>query len=129
MFMPKGTKQAKEATINDVLAAINTFANNTEQRFRDVEEGLTTVNREQTKQHIALFDVKSALHQADARLNSLPTKDYLDEKIGSLRGDITGEQKVTREAIRKVVKALERKKIFQVEEAKSILKLVSFQPE
>ena len=125
--MPKGTKQPKEASIHDVLIAIHAFANDTERRLSDIDGELSDLKHHQTKQDISLFDLKTALFKANARLNTLPTKDYLDEKIGSLRGDITSEQKMMREAIKKTVQSLERKKVFQPAEAKSILQLVEFQ--
>ncbi len=141
------TAQEPSASYQDILKAINGFADemegrfvnvneqfdylkkNLKERFNDLEDDLTTVKQEQTRQDVVLFEIKTALFKMNSRLQVLPTKDYLDEKIGSVRGDITGKQKNTYEALKKVVKILERKKVVEPDEAKTILKLVEFQPE
>lgn len=112
--MSKGKKQFQEPTIGDVLAAINSFAS-------DIESELSSIK---VRHSLDILEIKSALSKVNTRLNTLPTKDYIDEKLSDLRGDIVIGQKLNNKAVALVVKSLERKKVFQANEAKAILKLV-----
>lgn len=60
----------QEPTIGDVLEAINEFAGHTEKRFDGIETRLTGVEKRLTSVEATMV-----------------TKDYLDEKLGELRGE------------------------------------------
>ncbi len=57
----------KKVTTNEILKAVNNFTTHVEKRFNGVEKRLGTV---------------------ESVLPKLVTKDYLDEKLADLRGDI-----------------------------------------
>ncbi len=66
----------EEPTIKDVLDAISEFAGNTDQRFDNLENRLS--NLEERTEKIKI------------KLPGLVTKDYLDDKLGDLRGEMIG---------------------------------------
>lgn len=61
----------KEATNNEILEAINDFSTKVDERFSGIENDISGIKGE-------IVGIK----------NTMVTKDYLDEKIADLRGDL-----------------------------------------
>lgn len=86
--------------LDDTLMAVNEFSTDTEKRFKKVDKRLSKIEA------------------------TMVTKDYLDQKLGSLRGDLTvlirkGDKKLktlTRTLYqRKVISQTNKRKIFSME--------------
>jgi hypothetical protein len=92
--------------VQDVLEAINTFSDHTEEHFKKLKQ--------EFKQDLAKLETK------------IVTKDYLDEKLADLRGDLVV---LTRKEDRKflsLVGILQNKKIISEAESKMIFAMEPF---
>jgi len=65
--MAKTIDNQHSATINDVLEVVNTFADETHREFSNIKGEISEIKGKMTK---------------------VVTKDYLDEKMSDLRGDL-----------------------------------------
>ncbi|MCL5667150.1 MAG: hypothetical protein M1383_05275 [Patescibacteria group bacterium] len=95
--MPKN-----EPTISDVLEAVQVFSNKVEKRFDGLESRVTKIEQ------------------------NMVTKDYLDEKLLDLKGDLTVLIKKEDRKLLALVSVLEKNKIISTKEAKDILSLEPF---
>ena len=93
---------ANEPTIKDVLEAINTFSSDVEKRFEDVDKRFNRIE---------------AL---------MVTKDYLDEKMADLRGDMVVLTRKEDTKLLELIKILKNKKIISVDDEKRLLKMEPF---
>ena len=100
--MNEPTNQDLLNVINDVLSAVNTFAQHTEDRFTGIENRL---NRVET---------------------TMVTKDYLDEKLGDLRGDLTVVMRKEDRKLTTLVEELVKYKVLPMESAQHILSMEPF---
>ncbi len=93
----------KEANIKDVLEAINNFSSDVDRQFSDVNNQFSEINKRFTK-------IESLM----------VTKDYLDEKIADLRGDLVVLVRKEDSKLKKLVDVLTKKKIISKDDAKQI---------
>lgn len=78
--------QPEDITLADILSAINGFANATEQRFTKIETTITTLA---TKKDLESLATKQELQEEIGKLKvKMVTKDYLDDKLSELQGDL-----------------------------------------
>jgi len=98
-----------EESQSEILEAINNFANNTEQRFQNIESDLSTVKSN-------LSTVKS----------TMVTKDYLDDKLTDLRGDLVIVLRKEDTKLKTLMNVLKNKNIISEEEVKIINALEPF---
>ncbi|MFA5188484.1 MAG: hypothetical protein WC460_03940 [Patescibacteria group bacterium] len=92
----------KEVSNQEILESINDFANQTEKRFDGVE---------------------SRLNKIEA---TMVTKDYLDDKLADLRGDLTVLMRKEDTKVRALVDILKERKIITDEDVKKILSMEPF---
>lgn len=75
-----------EVSNKDILTALNVFANSIEQRFVLIEQRLDRIEQR-------LDSIEARLDHMETRMNkveaTMVTKDYLDDKLGDLRGNLT----------------------------------------
>ena len=93
---------AKESTIYEVLSAVNEFATNVEGRFNKIDKRLTKIE------------------------STMVTKEYLDEKLSDLRGDLTILIRKEDTKLKTVIDILFEKKIFTEADKKRVLTLEPF---
>lgn len=89
---------SKEITNKELLEAIQTFSGETDKRFNKLEK----------------------------KVASLPTKNYLDEKISDLRGDLVVLLRKEDVKVKKLVSILKKRKLLSDQEAESILSTEPF---
>ena len=94
-----------EPTISDVLDAVNKFANNVEQRFNGVESDIKDMKR---------------------TLTTLVTRDYLDEKLGDLRGDMVVLMRKEDSKLRQLVNILHEKNLLDDQDVKRLVTMDPF---
>ena len=70
----------QETTNNDILEAINNFSNDTEKRFDGIDKRFDGVEKRLTRIEAEMV-----------------TKEYLDDKLSDLRGDLTAKLKMENE--------------------------------
>jgi archaellum component FlaC len=105
-----------EPTIGDVLSAINEFATSVENRFQGIEGKFESID--------------TKLDGIDKRLNKVEalmvTKDYLDDKLADLRGDLVVLTRKEDAKLITLVGMLTEKNIISVEDAKKIMSMEPF---
>ncbi len=135
------TSQPDEPTIQDVLTAINAFSTHVDATMA-TKDDVAAIDRRLTRVESTMA-TKDDLTAIDSRLKKVEstmatkgdlaklevkmvTKDYLDDKLFDLKGDLVvmirkGDRKTTA-----IVELLNKKKVFTNTEAKSILRLEPF---
>lgn len=92
----------QQPTNQDILTAINTFATDTEHRFQDLETDVEKIKSE------------------------MVTKDYLDEKLSDLRGDLVVLVRKEDRKLTALVGVLKEKSVITPNEAQQVLMLEPF---
>ncbi len=98
-----------EATIQDVLDAVVSFAENTENRFNKVEAEIGGIKTEITS-------IKS----------QMVTKSYLDDKLADLRGDLVTLTRKEDTKLKATVNILADKKVLSKDDTKKIFSMEPF---
>jgi len=119
-------KQPKKPTttelltaIQDVLVAVNNFASYTEQRFQGIDQRFAGIDRRFDK-------FENDVSGINSKLFAMVTKDYLDEKLANLRGDLVSLTRKEDNKLKFVVTTLRHKKVFTDHNTKQILALEPF---
>jgi archaellum component FlaC len=130
--MPK-----KEATINDVLTAINTFSAQVDNRFERVEKRLDGVEKRLDGVEKRLDGVEKRLDNVENRLDrvedridqiegTMVTKEYLDNALIDVRADFISHIKAKDKKVDTLIDILREKKVITSQESKKILAAESF---
>ena len=110
-----------EPTNQDILSAINTFAQHTEERFTGIENRLFGVENKLSGVENKLSGVEQRLSGVEQRLTTVETtmvtKDYLDEKLGDLRGDMVVLMRKEDRKLTALVEELVKYKVLPLESA------------
>ena len=80
------TQQKNQVTNQDILTSINDFSTTIDQKFNKVDQSFNKIDQrlEKIEKHLSKHDKRFV------KIESLMvTKDYLDEKMAKLRGDLT----------------------------------------
>ncbi|MFA5317924.1 MAG: hypothetical protein WC323_00395 [Patescibacteria group bacterium] len=91
-----------EKSNNELMEVINTFAANTENRFQGMEKEIIAIKA------------------------TMVTKDYLDDKLSDLKGDLVVLMRKEDAKLCGLVDLLKNKKVISEEEAKNILAMQPF---
>lgn len=112
-----------EPTNMEILEAISSFSDRVDERFDKIEGRLDGVEGR-------LDGVEGKLDGVEGRLNKVEalmvTKDYLDEKMSDLKGDIVVLMRKEDVKLKTLVEILQNKKILSADDAKKILSLEPF---
>ena len=92
----------KETSKNEILEAINEFSNRVDEKFVKVDERLDKIK------------------------STMVTKDYLDDKLADLRGDLVVLMRKEDTKMIKLVEILKRRAIITEAEEKEILSMEQF---
>ncbi len=110
--LEKSTDQrfsALETKTDNILTAINDFATDTEKRFQGIENRFGTMETKVTR--------------IDA---TMVTKDYLDDKLADLRGDLVVIVRKEDTKVSALLKLLQAKKLLSPKETGKILSMEPF---
>ena len=99
----------KEPTNADILTAINEFATHTKERFQGLENRMGTL------------ETKVARIEA-----TMVTKDYLDDKLADLRGDLVVLLRKEDTKVRALLELLHAKKLLSSAEVGKIIRMEPF---
>jgi len=100
--MTSNSSQANEPTNKEILDAINTYASGEEQRFNKLETELTAIKA------------------------NMVTKEYLDDKLADLKGDIIVVIRKEDRKLAVLVDVLYERRVISDEDKKKILSLEPF---
>ena len=99
----------KDASKNEILGAINEFSSRVDERFDKVDER---------------FDnLEGRVGKIEA---TMVTKDYLDDKLADLRGDLVVLMRKEDTKVVKLIEILKRRKVITEIEEKEILSMEPF---
>ncbi len=96
---------SKEPNNKEILEAINVFSSDNDKQ---------------------LHSIKNKLQKIENKTNALPTKDYLDEKLMNLRGDLIVLMRKEDTKLKELVKILKDKKVITTDEKKRVLSMEPF---
>jgi len=106
----------KEPTSREILEAIHAFAESVDERFNKIDERLDKTDER--------------LDNLDGRVNKIGsqmvTKDYLDDKLVDLRGDLVVMLRKEDTKMSRLVEILMKKSLISEEETKAILSMEPF---
>ncbi len=102
----------KEPTSREILSAINAFSTNVNERFEKIDERFEKIDER--------------FEKAEGKMTTLVTKDYLDEKMADLRGDLVVLMRKEDTKLLKLVDILKNRKVISESEEKQILSLEPF---
>jgi len=106
----------KEASKNEILEAVNEFSSKVDERFDKVDERFDNLEGE-------IGSIKGEIGSIKA---TMVTKDYLDEKMADLRGDLVVLMRKEDTKVVKLIEILKRRKIITEIEEKEILSMEPF---
>mgnify|MGYP001590875897 CR=1 FL=1 len=92
----------QESTISDVLEAVNTLSTHMDQKFAGIDQKFAKIEA------------------------TMVTKDYLDEKLGDLRGDLTVLMRKEDHKLHELIGILETKQVLTPAEVKHLFSLEPF---
>jgi hypothetical protein len=103
-------------TVQDVLSTVNAFSTHVDKRFDGVEGRLDKVEGRLDKVEGRLTKIES----------TMVTKDYLDEKLSDLKGDLVVLVRKEDRKLASLIDVLIRKSVISTDDAKHILALEPF---
>ncbi|MBI2416179.1 MAG: hypothetical protein HYV33_06000 [Candidatus Kerfeldbacteria bacterium] len=107
---------ANEPTIKDVLVAMSDFSSHVDQRFDRLENRMDRMEGRQD-------NMEGRLDKIEA---TMVTKDYLDDKLADLKGDLTVLIRKEDHKMTALVKLLHHKQILSEQEADQIFAMEPF---
>ena len=107
--MAKTINNQQSATADDVLAAVNTFADETHQEFSNIKGEISGIKGE-------IISIKA----------TMVTKDYLDEKMSDLRGDLVVMMRKEDTKLKTLVGVLKEKSVLDSSDVKRIYSMEPF---
>lgn len=99
----------KEATNNEILEAINIFAEHTEERFQKIEQ-----------------DIGSMKSDIGSMKALMVTKDYLDEKVNEMRGDLVSVINQEDKKFQTLIMIMRNRELLTFDDEKVILSMKPF---
>lgn len=136
-----------QPTNQDILESINDFANNVEERFNGIETDITIIKNDvstldsrmdkfESRMETFEFSMdkfdsrmekfEDRLFNVEARFPKIVTKEYLDEKIYDLRGDLIHLTRKEDTKLLKLIEILERKNIISHIDANQVQTMEPF---
>lgn len=115
----------KETTTHEILEAINDFFHHIDGKFNDIDKRFDGIDNR-------LDGIDNRLDGVDGRLNKIEatmvTKDYLDDKLADLRGDMVVLMRKEDTKLKKLVDILGKRKVLSEDESNEILGMEPFAP-
>lgn len=105
----KTNYMAKEITKKDILNAINAFSSATDKRFEGIDKRFEGIDKRLTKIEATMV-----------------TKDYLDDKMSDLRGDLMVLIRKEDVKMKKLIEILSKRKLLSNKEVEEILSMEPF---
>jgi hypothetical protein len=102
----------REITHEEILEAINVFASNIENRFSVVDQRFE--------------GIETHFNRIESTMATMVTKDYLDEKLSDLRGDLVVLTRKEDTKVKTLIDILFAKGIISQEDKKQILAMEPF---
>ena len=121
--MAKTINNQHGATINEVLEVINVFADKTENRFDKIDGEISGIKGEVSGIKGEVSGIKGEVSSIKA---TMVTKDYLDEKMSDLRGDLVVMMRKEDTKLKTLVGVLKEKEVLDSNDVKKIYSMEPF---
>lgn len=119
-----------EPTNQDIIEVLHEFSNKVDARFESMDTRFDKMDGRMDKMDSRLDMVEGRLDKIDGRLNTIEatmvTKDYLDEKLADLRGDLVVLTRKEDTKLKKLVDVLHHRNLISTEEKQDILSMEPF---
>lgn len=99
----------KETSNKEILEAINVFSSDTDKRFDGIDKRFDGIDTRLTKVEATMV-----------------TKDYLDEKLSDLRGDLVILTRKEDLKVKKLIEILQKHKVINKKEVKELMSMEPF---
>ena len=113
----------KEISNSDILEAIDIFATNVDERFKGIDEKFKGIDER-------FNGIDERFNGIDGRLDRIEsqmvTKDYLDDKLADLRGDLVVLMRKEDTKLKTLVEILLQRKLLSPKDVKRIVSLEPF---
>ncbi|MBI4779398.1 hypothetical protein HY797_03020 [Candidatus Falkowbacteria bacterium] len=106
----------KETSKNEILEAINEFSTKVDERFDKVDERFDKVDERFNRLEGRVGKIEAGM----------VTKDYLDDKLADLRGDLVVLMRKEDTKMVKLIEILKRRAVITAAEEKEILSMEPF---
>ena len=121
--MNKDNKYSNNTTTDEILEAVNVFANKTEERFSKLEDDVGEIK-------VQIGSIETRVGSIETRVGSIETrmvtKDYLDDKLADLRGDLVVLMRKEDVKFEALLKTLLKREVLSIDEINNILALEPF---
>ena len=105
-----------EPTTTDILEAIHSFSSDVDEKFMKIDKRFEKIDKRFEKIETDVKIIKS----------TMVTKDYLDEKLSDLRGDLTVLIRKEDNKVKELVNILVKKKVMSEKEKEKLFKMEPF---
>ena|SRR3989338_5539156 len=105
-----------EPTNQDILEAINNFSTDVDRRFDGIDKRFVGIDKRFEKIEGDISTIKS----------TMVTKDYLDDKLADLRGDLVVMMRKEDTKVRMLIDILHEKKLLNEQDRNRILSMEPF---
>ncbi|MDP2693029.1 MAG: hypothetical protein Q8O88_05315 [bacterium] len=112
-----------EPTTTDILEVLHDFSSNMDKRFNKIDERFDKVDERFDKVDKRFDKVENNIKIIKS---TMVTKDYLDEKLGDLRGDLTVLIRKEDNKVKELVNILVKKKVMSKTEQEKLFKMEPF---
>src|SRR3989344_3717478 len=123
VMVNNATNNQHSATLDEVLEAVNFFADKTERRFDYLEGEISGIKGE-------ISGIKGEISGINGEIKGIKeiivTKDYLDEKMSDLRGDLVVMMRKEDTKLMTLVGVLASKKVLDNKDVRKIYALEPF---
>ena len=124
------TNNQHSATLDEVLEAVNFFADKTERRFDYLEGEISGIKGEISGIKGEISGIKGEISGINGEIKGIKeiivTKDYLDEKMSDLRGDLVVMMRKEDTKLMTLVGVLASKKVLDNKDVRKIYALEPF---
>jgi len=135
--MNKDNKYSNNTTTDEILEAVNVFANKTEERFSKLEDDVGEIKVQIGSIETRVGSIETRVGSIETRVGSIETrvgsietrmvtKDYLDDKLADLRGDLVVLMRKEDVKFEALLKTLLKREVLSIDEINNILALEPF---
>jgi len=128
--MAKTINNQQSATADDVLAAVNTFADETHQEFSNIKGEISGIKGDISGINGEISGIKGDISGIKGEIigikATMVTKDYLDEKMSDLRGDLVVMMRKEDTKLKTLVGVLKEKSVLDSSDVKRIYSMEPF---
>ena len=110
------SKKHNKITNEDILTAINAFSTEVDKRFQSVDKRFEGIDKR-------FEGIDKRFNRIEA---TMVTKDYLDEKLGNLRGDFMVLLRKGNAKLESLVKTLHKNKVVSAAQKKQLFRMEPF---